>query len=436
MRIGWKKYKIEDIITGLFDGPHATPTPSESGPIFLGIKNLTDDGRFDLSEIRHISENDFSDWTRRVIPSIDDLVFTYEATLNRYGLIQKGMRCCLGRRMGLLRLDKSVVYPKFLLYYFFTSEWRQVINQNLLVGATVNRIPISEFPKFPINLPKLSEQISIAKVLSDLDSKIELNNKINAELEGMAKLIYEYWFVQFDFPFDFAQGKPADDSSNSKDVKPYKSSGGKMVWNTELKREIPEGWEVKTLDSVCERIQSGGTPLTSNKTFYIGDLNWFTTKELQDEYLIDSESTISENAIEESSAKIFDANTIVIAIYAAPTVGRIGVLTKRSAFNQACCGLTPGKSISTEYLFQTLLLYRNKLNVLATGTTQKNLGVGTIKNQKIVIPQEMVFNKYSSTVTKLFDKKRTIVYENQQLSSLRDWLLPMLMNGQVKVNQD
>ena len=96
-----------------------------------------------------------------------------------------------------------------------------------------------------IIVPDKPTQQKIAKVLSDLDTKIELNNKINAELEAIAKTLYDYWFVQFDFPFDFAQGKP---NANGK---PYKSSGGKMVWNEELKREIPEGWEVKHLSDIC-----------------------------------------------------------------------------------------------------------------------------------------------------------------------------------------
>jgi type I restriction enzyme S subunit len=248
----------------------------------------------------------------------------------------------------------------------------------------------------------------------------------------MAKIIYDYWFVQFDFPMSKEQakqiGKPAAAG------RPYKASGGKMVWSEELKREIPEGWEVKMLDAVCSRIQSGGTPSSTNKEYYRGVVNWFTTKELQDDFVLSSENQISEKALEESSAKLFPRGTVVIAIYAAPTVGRVGILTTESAFNQACCGLIANEDYcSLEFLFMTLLSFRTKLNVIATGTTQKNLSVGAIKQLQVVIPSKEIESLFKSIIRPLFQKKELLLKENQKLTELRDWLLPMLMNGQIKI---
>ena len=137
-RLDWKTVPIKELYEGLYDGPHATPKLSDSGPVFLGIKNVTDDGRLDLAEIRHIAEDDYAAWTRRVEPHPGDLVFTYEATLNRYALIPNGFRGCLGRRMALIRTDPRRVDVRFLLYYFFTEEWRAVIRKNMLTGATVD----------------------------------------------------------------------------------------------------------------------------------------------------------------------------------------------------------------------------------------------------------------------------------------------------------
>jgi type I restriction enzyme S subunit len=127
--VRWKEVPIKDLYLGLFDGPHATPKPSDAGPVFLGIKNVTDDGQLDLTDIRHIAEDDFSKWTRRVEPQSGDLVFTYEATLNRYAIIPPGFRGCLGRRMALIRPDPRKVDVRFLLYYFFTDQWRAVIKK-------------------------------------------------------------------------------------------------------------------------------------------------------------------------------------------------------------------------------------------------------------------------------------------------------------------
>ena len=199
-RLDWKTVPIKALYDGLYDGPHATPKPSDSGPVFLGIKNVTDDGRLDLAEIRHIAEDDYAAWTRRVEPHPGDLVFTYEATLNRYALIPNGFRGCLGRRMALIRTDPRKVDVRFLLYYFFTEEWRAVIRKNMLTGATVDRIPLTSFPKFPVKAPPLSVQRRIAGVLSAYDELIENNQRRIQILETIARALYREWFVEFRFP--------------------------------------------------------------------------------------------------------------------------------------------------------------------------------------------------------------------------------------------
>ena len=118
----WNWIEIQDIYSALYDGPHATPKPSETGPIFLGIGNLTDDGHLDVGEVRHIGEEDFPKWTKRVLPRAGDIVFTYEATLNRYAIIPQGFRGCLGRRLALIRPDSRKIDTRFLFYYFFGKE--------------------------------------------------------------------------------------------------------------------------------------------------------------------------------------------------------------------------------------------------------------------------------------------------------------------------
>ena len=150
---GWRRVPIKNAYVGLFDGPHATPAPAVAGPIFLGIGNVTESGHLDLSSARHIAEEDFAKWTKRVTPSKGDIVFSYEATLNRYALIPRGFNGCLGRRLALIRTNPGDGRSLFLYLHFFTADWREVIAKNTLSGATVNRIPLSRFPEFPITLP-------------------------------------------------------------------------------------------------------------------------------------------------------------------------------------------------------------------------------------------------------------------------------------------
>jgi type I restriction enzyme S subunit len=192
----WKTTRIGDVIGGLFDGPHATPKEATSGPVFLGIKNITDDGFMDLSSIRHIDPDDFPTWTKRVVPREGDIVFTYEATLNRYAIIPMGFVGCLGRRMALIRPDDQKAIGKFLHYYFFGTEWRKVIDANTLRGATVDRIPLTTFPNFPVRLPPIPTQRRIAEILSAYDDLIEVNTRRIKALEEMARRTYEEWFVR------------------------------------------------------------------------------------------------------------------------------------------------------------------------------------------------------------------------------------------------
>ena len=110
---------IKDYCLGIYDGPHATPKEADDGPVFLGIKNITDGGALDLSEIRHVSEEEYPRWIRRVTPQAGDVVFTYEATLHRYAIIPEGFRGCLGRRVALVRPDPDQVDGRYLLYFFW-----------------------------------------------------------------------------------------------------------------------------------------------------------------------------------------------------------------------------------------------------------------------------------------------------------------------------
>ncbi|MGI9059470.1 MAG: restriction endonuclease subunit S [Ktedonobacteraceae bacterium] len=225
----WKRVPIETLYLGLYDGPHATPKPASNGPVFLGIKNISEDGKLDLTDIRHIADFDFSEWTRRVTPHAGDIVFTYEATLNRYAIIPQGFRGCLGRRLALIRPNSEKVDTRFLFYYFFSEDWRTTISKNILSGSTVDRIPLTHFPSFKISLPPLPTQHKIAAILSAYDDLIENNMRRIAILEEMAQSLYREWFVHFRFPGHEKKSM----------VEPALGM-------------IPEGWEVVKLGEVIE----------------------------------------------------------------------------------------------------------------------------------------------------------------------------------------
>jgi type I restriction enzyme S subunit len=172
--VGWQRVPISDIYDDLFDGPHATPPPAEDGPVFLGIGNITESGRLDLSSVRHISEDDMPRWTKRVTPKSGDIVFTYEATLNRYAMVPRSFRGCLGRRIALIRSNPSRHCGRYLYLSFFSDEWRGIVAKNTLTGATVDRIPLTNFPAFPVNLPPLKLLAQFDDLVGPIFDQIEV----------------------------------------------------------------------------------------------------------------------------------------------------------------------------------------------------------------------------------------------------------------------
>jgi type I restriction enzyme S subunit len=190
----WREVTIGELAE-IFDGPHATPPKTTDGPVFLGISNLAR-GCLDLSSTEHLSEEDYRRWTRRVEPQAGDVVFSYETCLGEAAFIPSGLRCCLGRRMGLLRVRAGKVDKRFLLYAYLGPRFQETLRSRTVNGSTVDRIPLILMPGFPIGVPDdINEQRAIAHILGTLDDKIELNRRMNETLEAMARALFKSWLV-------------------------------------------------------------------------------------------------------------------------------------------------------------------------------------------------------------------------------------------------
>ena len=181
----WHVVPVGSLCTGVFDGPHATPTKTDEGPLFLSISSLNQ-GHLDLTRSAHLSESDFARWTRRVVPQADDVVFSYETRLGEVALLPKGLRCCLGRRLALMRPDTAKVEPWFLTYAYLSPAFQQTLADNTVIGSTVHRLPLNRFADFPIEVPSLETQRLIVRILREIDRKIECESSINRALESLA----------------------------------------------------------------------------------------------------------------------------------------------------------------------------------------------------------------------------------------------------------
>jgi type I restriction enzyme S subunit len=314
---------------------------------------------------------------------------------------------------------KNGIDSKFLFYLIASDEFTNLANN----GSTGTRMPRADWKHLSStiwNIPPLPTQKAIAEILSSLDDKIELNNQINQNLEALAQALFKQWFVDFEFP--------------NENGEPYKSSGGEMV-DSEL-GEIPKGWEVGVLQNLTVEFNSGGTPKTSIREYYVGEIEWYSTKELQDCFLTGSEKKISEEGLKKSSAKLFPKNSVIMAIYAAPTVGRLGILLNDASFNQAAVGLVANEEITSfEYIFLLLKHERQGLNSLSNGAAQQNLNVRIVKNYSIVIPNKSLSSTFKDVARPIFEKIRINTLESENLMKLRDTLLPKLISGELEVNE-
>ena len=237
----WKSVALGNLVE-VFDGPHATPTKTPTGPLFLGISNLAS-GRLDLTATEHLSDDDYLRWTRRVTPTTNDVVFSYETRIGEAALIPKGLRACLGRRMGLLRARDGTVDPRFLLYAFLGIQFQETLRARTVHGSTVDRIPLIEMPDFPIRVPRnIAEQRAIAHILGTLDDKIELNRRMNATLEAMAWALFKSWFVDFDPVRAEGYGRDLGLAQEVLALFPESFDNEGM----------PQGWSAKPLDEVAE----------------------------------------------------------------------------------------------------------------------------------------------------------------------------------------
>lgn len=411
VRSEWKQVPICDLYEGLYDGPHATPKPSNAGPVFLGIKNVTDDGHLELSDIRHIAEEDYSKWTRRVEPKAGDIVFTYEATLNRYAVIPKGFRGCLGRRMALIRTDRKKVDTRFLFYYFFSPTWRQIVTKNTLTGSTVDRIPLSTFPSFPVNVPALPEQRRIANILSAYDELIENSQRRIRILEEMARSLYREWFVKFRFPGH---------------------ENHRMV--DSVLGKIPEGW-VGALHSVASIDRNGLNPQDfPNERFEHFSIPAFDNGRMPTIEL--GEAILS--------TKYCIDNTCVLLSKLNPRIPRIWLPltggTGRAITSTEFLVLKPRPGFSREFVYAKCCSegFISQFASLAIGTSTSHQRVKpeSLLAMPSAIPDATTIERFTKLVAPALVMSELLRGKIKNLRCTRDLLLPRLLSGQIDVNGD
>ena len=316
----------------------------------------------------------------------------------------------------------------YLYHVLKSNVFKGFIARNKVLGSTIPHLYQRDLEGFELELPSIERQRDIAFVLNNIESKISNNNAIISELEAMAKDIYDYWFVQFDFPDEHG--------------KPYKSSGGKMVWNEKLKREIPDGWETTKVGDLAtvkrgisysaSNLIGSGLPMvnlnsfTPSSTYKLSGIKTYNGAVGKDEWIEAYDllmCTTQQTDIDRKTDII--GKTIIVP----------DIFDSRMVFSMDLVRIDTNKLLKAVIASETKTKWYNKyITGFATGTSILHLKLDGFLSYQIALPSDIsILQRFNSMYMEWERRKSAAMKENEELSSLRDWLLPMLMNGQVKV---
>jgi len=376
-------------------------------PLFIGktVQNGKIDRNFDWYIPKQIS-----DQLERSKLNKKCLVLPYVGSVGDLAIFDATYDAHLGSNIAKIELACNSSYSEEFIYYFLKSDYGQKVLLRDIQGAIQKNITMKAIRD--VSLPDISiqEQDKIVSILKSLDDKIDNNNQVNQELEAMAKTLYDYWFVQFDFP--------------DQNGKPYKSSGGKMVYNPELKREIPEGWGVEKLGDISQYVSEKVDSFELNIENYVG-----TDNMIADMGGIELTTSIPKSG---TSTK-FSAGDILISNIR-PYFKKIWLSDRTGGCSADVLCIRTNRTIPKEFVYATLAR-DDFFNYDVAGSKGSKMPRG---DKKHIMEYPIVFEfgvaeQYSKIVRPIYEAVHENNNQNQELTKLRDWLLPMLMNGQVKV---
>ena len=398
-------------ICDIGDGAHASLKRIDSGILYLTAKNITSEG-IDLTKIDYISEETYKkhfrdDSKALTKPKEGDILYSIIGSIGGCYLV-KDERIGVSSSVAIFRCHREKILPDYLYYYIKGKSFYQSV-QNIKGGVAQGFMSLSKLGSIEVVYPEdITCQQKITAILSAYDKLIENNQKQVKILEEAAQRLYKEWFVDLRFP-GYEDAVIVDG--------------------------VPEKWKEATINDLCLKINAGGTPSRRKEAYYSNEgYKWFKTKELLDCWLLDSEEHITIDGLNGSSAKLFPANTVVMAIYASPTLGRLGVMREEACTNQAALCMSVNEDIcSWQWLYQKLYELRDEFNAIARGAGQQNISGDAVKSKKIILPDKTLLDRYTSLVAPIFEKKYILTKQIVLNTQARDRLLPKLMSGEIEV---
>ena len=370
-------------------------------------------GTFGKEADTFISRKIFNSYKERYnFPNKGDVLISAAGTIGRCVIYNGEDSYYQDSNIVWVNNDESIVLNDYLFYVLNNITWIPS------KGSTILRLYNDDIRNKDFIVPNLEYQRVIADTLKAIDKKIKLNRQINDNLEAMAKQLYDYWFVQFDFP--------------NEEGKPYKSSGGAMVWNDKLKREIPEGWYAENICKIAN-ILSGGTPSKAVDEYWNnGTIPFFGPTDCNGSvFQIKTADHITQKGLEHCASSLLEEGIVIIT--ARGSIGKLVIVGTPMAMNQSCYALQ-SKEGEYEYLYLLTTQLIDCLKAKGSGSVFKSIIASDIEHSTLCVATENVVSDFCKKMKPLFEKLKANTIEIAELTKQRDELLPLLINGQASVN--
>lgn len=413
--------KLSSVLKLIVDNRGKTVPTSESGFPLIATNCIKHTSIFPIFEnIRYVNEETLNTWFRAHLEP-NDILFVNKGTPGRCCLVPDPVSFCVAQDMIGLRSDKDKIDFRYL-FMVLRSEFIQRKVENFHVGLVIPHFKKGDIDN--ILIPRLESrqmEAKVGKVYIDFSFKIELNNKINAELEAMAKTLYDYWFVQFNFP--------------NENGKPYKSSGGEMIWSKELKRDIPKGWEIENLQN---------NPLTNlikpRINFFEGKKTYLATADVvNNEINFEATKITFENRESRANMQPISNSVWFAKMKNTKKVLYFGdysnYFLEEFILSTGFAGIKCKEKFYLEYVWGVVNSNHFEMikDRLSNGATQEAINNDSMAFIPLIIPNDSVLKEYHKKTFDIYKKIYLNQIENQKLAELRNFLLPMLMNGQIVV---
>ena len=423
----WKRTSLREAGVTLIDCDHRTPPAADSGYPYVAIPQLKE-GRLALADARRILPEHFADWTRKAKPQHHDVILSRRCNPGETAFVPAGLECALGQNLVLLRSDGTKVFPPFLRWLLNGPDWWEQVGTFINVGAIFNSLKCADIPNFKMRLPPLAEQNAIAAVLGALDDKIELNRRMNATLEAMARALFQSWFVDFD------PVRAKLDGRSPAALDPATAALFPDTFRDSEAGHIPKGWTLQPVGEVVDCV-GGGTPSTAEPKYWEGGTHYWTTPKdfssLQAPILLDTDRKLTDAGIAKISSGLLPAGTLLLSSRA--PVGYLAIAAMPVAINQGFIAMKCNERASNFFMLNWCQTNMAEIESRATGTTFAEISKQNFRPIRVVLPPKELMAAFTAKVAPLYDQITANLQQSRTLATLRDTLLPKLLSGELSL---